>query len=666
MALRNPGLRVVPNTAGEQPAKLSSATPITSAGGEHLLVLSRDQQLIDTLATVAFPHTVHPIEREVDLVASLTAEEAAVILLDAAAVTTPIQQLAEGVKSQFPDVVMIVAGGPTDQIALSTQITDGTVYRFLARPVSPQRIKLFLDAAWRRRSQQTTDFEREPRRLVAGAPTSVPRRTGSGRNTWLIVAIVAAALSTGSLIALKIGTTPPATGATQNSIATLGSAKGGSLESALERGESALGQGELDGAAEYYREAQRINPSDPRVMAGVNKVVQKILAAANAQLHDGHIEQAEQLTRQASMLHPDDPQVAQMLAQFAELRERTATPSAPAAAPAPAAPAVAKAGPVAPQADRSKPSGKLMEYLRRAQDRMHQGSLLDPPDNSARYFITQARSLAPNDPVVSQVERQLLEQVTGEAQKALTANRPDEAERWIAAAAELGARPNEVASLTREVQRDRAAAKADEAVSLFNERLRQGQILDPTDDSAKSYLAQLIRNGPNKPSAQLALQLFQARLLAEAQGAIRHQNYTSARRWLAEAQEAHTDAASLAPIERDLQTAQAQAGDAAHPPAAASVPPRPQQVQLVQTHYVKPSLYIEPGRILPKKGIVDLQFTVRANGATTDVKVISADPPGFFDWAAIEAVRQWRYQPPVQADGHPTQVQTQVRLIFEP
>jgi protein TonB len=649
---------VVPTAAGEQPAKLTAATatPIATAGGEKLLVLSRDQRLIDTLAVVGFPNTVRAIGREVDLVASLNAEQTAVVLLDAAAVTGPIEQLTEGVKSQFPDVVMIVAGGPAHQTALSAQNTDGTVYRFLARPVSAQRVKLFLDAAWRRSSQQTAGLGTESRSLTGGAPTRI-----KGRNTWLIVAIVVAALLTGSLIFLKVGTVPAGRGA-QASTTARGSARDSSLESALERAESAFGQGELDNAAEYYGEALRINPSDPRVRTGVNKFIQKILDAAHAQLRDGHPEEAERLTRRAMMLAPEDQQVAQMLAQLTEVRERATTSGAPLTA----APAAAQAGSVAPEADRPGPAGKLKEYLRRAQERMHQGSLLDPQDSSARYFIIQARALAPTDPAVKQAERQLLEQVTGEAQKALAANRPEEAERWIAAAAELGARPNEVASMTREVQRDRAVAKSDEAVSLFNERLKQGQVLDPADDSAKFYLAQLMRNGSNKPSAQLALQLFQARIVAEAQGATRHQNYASARRWLAEAQEANVDAASLAAIESDIRTAQAQNLDPAHPTPAAAVPSPGPPIQLHQTHYVKPSVYMEPGQIRLRKAVVDVQFTVKANGATSDVKIISADPPGVFNWAAIEAVRQWRYQPPVQADGHPTQVQTQVRLIFEP
>ncbi len=71
-------------------------------------------------------------------------------MLDTAAVTTPIGRLCEKLKSQFPDLVLVVAGHVEDQAQLTAQITRGVVYRFLNKPVSEQRVRLFVTAAWRR------------------------------------------------------------------------------------------------------------------------------------------------------------------------------------------------------------------------------------------------------------------------------------------------------------------------------------------------------------------------------------------------------------------------------------------------------------------------------------------------------------------------------------
>lgn len=655
MGARNRTLGVVPGAADEPADGLTTRAHIGPDDGYRLVVLSRDRELIHSLRLVAFPNEVHAIWRETDLVPSLLAHQAAVILLDAAAVSRSIERITAGLKSQFPDVVLIVAGGPSDQNSLAAQIADGTVHRFLVKPVSPQRIKLFLDAAWRRRGQHTThlDFTGTPLR----APLPPGPRTGGRRNGWLVVAIAATAALTAWLAFLK-NRQPPA-GATQAPTApapdTAGSSNGALLDSLLERGDTALGRGELDRAAELYREAQRISSSDPHVVEGLQQLVPKMLAAANAQLRDGHLQRAQQLTTEAWTLEPDSQEVAQQLAQLEGERQHGPAP-APALQPA-------KVAAAAHEAEMPKRTGKLAEYLRRAQEGMDQGGLLDPPQGSALYFNSQARALAPADPAVRRAQRQLLERVIEHARSALTASRPDDAERWIAAATGLGAPPDEVANLTREVQLDREAATAsamDRTASLFNERMSQGRILDPANDSAKFYLAQLLRGGPDKPSTQLARQLFQERTVLETQDAIRRQDYTSAQRWLAEAHDADAGPATLAALQRDIQAGVAM--------KAAAAPPAP-QVQLQLTHFVEPAYPVrtfgpsfEPSQV---KGTVNVQFTVDTDGTTTDLKIISAEPPGVFDRAAIAAVSKWRYVPPMQ-DGRPTQVRTHVRLIFQP
>jgi protein TonB len=52
---------------------------------------------------------------------------------------------------------------------------------------------------------------------------------------------------------------------------------------------------------------------------------------------------------------------------------------------------------------------------------------------------------------------------------------------------------------------------------------------------------------------------------------------------------------------------------------------------------------------------VTVQFTVDGNGDTRDIRVIEATPPGVFDRAAINAVKHWRYAPPV-VNGAPVDV----------
>ena len=49
------------------------------------------------------------------------------------------------------------------------------------------------------------------------------------------------------------------------------------------------------------------------------------------------------------------------------------------------------------------------------------------------------------------------------------------------------------------------------------------------------------------------------------------------------------------------------------------------------------------------EGSVQVAFTIRADGAVGDTRVVSADPPGIFDRSALAAVGSYRFEPPGRA-----------------
>lgn len=49
---------------------------------------------------------------------------------------------------------------------------------------------------------------------------------------------------------------------------------------------------------------------------------------------------------------------------------------------------------------------------------------------------------------------------------------------------------------------------------------------------------------------------------------------------------------------------------------------------------------------------VDVRFDITASGSTRNLQVISANPEGVFEQAALNAVERWRYQPNI-VDGEP-------------
>ena len=84
-------------------------------------------------------------------------------------------------------------------------------------------------------------------------------------------------------------------------------------------------------------------------------------------------------------------------------------------------------------------------------------------------------------------------------------------------------------------------------------------------------------------------------------------------------------------------------GDAAPPQAAACF-----------DHEVVPRLVVAPdypysARVSGQRGEVAVELTVGTDGAVSDAVVLSSEPPQVFDQAALEAVRQWRFDPRTQA-----------------
>jgi TonB family protein len=66
------------------------------------------------------------------------------------------------------------------------------------------------------------------------------------------------------------------------------------------------------------------------------------------------------------------------------------------------------------------------------------------------------------------------------------------------------------------------------------------------------------------------------------------------------------------------------------------------------------------------EGAVKLRFRIALDGRVTDVSIVEANPPGMFDQAALDAVRQWFYQPRTEDGKTVEQPDNSVLLKFKP
>jgi TonB family protein len=258
---------------------------------------------------------------------------------------------------------------------------------------------------------------------------------------------------------------------------------------------------------------------------------------------------------------------------------------------------------------------------------------------------------------VVEKRRLLAERLVSEAHKALQGSNIDEGERWMQAAREAGASEEDMDTLSLEAQRVRLALRAAAIARLsqqFNERLDQNRLVEPANDSARFYLAQLKQTEVDHPSTRLAQQTLSARLVDEARSFVPRQDLAAARRWLVEARSVGASTEHITAVEHEILASQ-QTVTSAVAIAKGSAP--------VKVHHVDPE-YPAEARKRGLSGWVDIALTAQPDGSVADAAVVRASPAGVFDKSAIAAVRKWRYAP-YEQDGQVPQKRTKVQIRFQ-
>jgi TonB family protein len=128
----------------------------------------------------------------------LLAGQVGILVLDLQSHADAAGSFVAQIKDQFPDLVVVVAGNREAETSLAKLISDGTVYRFIHKPMSPGRARLFADAAVKK-------FE--GRRKIAPPPPPA-RAAGRGadrRRVAVSLALGVAVLAAGWIAMRMLG-----------------------------------------------------------------------------------------------------------------------------------------------------------------------------------------------------------------------------------------------------------------------------------------------------------------------------------------------------------------------------------------------------------------------------------------------------------------------------
>jgi TonB family protein len=581
----------------------------------ELVIFTRDEVFLQTLReAVGSARRLWHVPSADKVGDLLLAGQVGILVLDVQALSEPASAFVARIKLQFPELVVVVAGHREAEASLANLISGGTVYRFIHKPVSPGRAKLFVDAAVRKYTEHHKPF----------SPTPPPSALlENKRLLWGAGIAVLLAVAIGVLVMRQKAPPGPET-----------------------------------------REAAA--PLAPGPLTGLSEAQERLLAHIESALLEDRLDEATTSIEAARRAGVDGNRIAYLTAQLAKSREQIKAaaakaksrsearatdganpqPSASPSASQPSGPSVAGA---------PATSNSVTGLLSLAAERIKQGRLVEPETDSAVRYVKQALQIDPDGNGAQAAKQTLSIALLVEVHSAIDhrefgrANNLLDAAEGIVAPANLDSNRQLLAAAHRQAD----AAAQDQLLKSALERLRQDRLVEPANDSAKYYLMTLRDVDPNNAGLATVTQELGLRLVTRARHALDLGQFDAARGALDEAASLGYSSAELNATRGQIDAAQSQQQLLANIIDA-------KQLTLMKS--VNP-VYPQKATAASTQGWVELDFTVGVNGTVSDVAVHAATPPGVFDQAALAALAQWRYQP-VLRDGKPTPQRARIRIRF--
>jgi TonB family protein len=466
----------------------------------ELVVLTGDEIFLQTLReAVGGSRRLWHVPSSDKVSDLLIAGGVGILVMDAQALNEGASLFIAEIKRQFPDLIVVVAGSREAETALARAISDGTVYRFIHKPMSPGRARLFADAAVRKYAEQRY---RTDGAIAVAATTH--------RELLMGAACAGLCVVLGAIWLLRHAT--PDERHPQQAVET--AAPPPPATSLLARAADALAANRLtapggDGALDLYLQALANNSADAGARAGLAEVRERLLTRAENALLEERLDEASVAVETARKAGAQGGRLALLSAELAKAREQLKAPPAPVRANTAGSAAAPAAAP--PTVDPAE------QFAALAAQRMEEGHLTDPDRDNAQFYVQEALRIDPENSAARNVQQAL----------SLRLQHADAAER-------------------------------DRLLTSARERLQQDRLIEPANDSAKYYVLTLRGIDPTNAALAPLAQDLGARLVAQGRHSLELQQYDAARSWLQEAASVGDSSPDAAAANRDLDTALAQ------------------------------------------------------------------------------------------------------------
>ncbi len=371
------------------------------------------------------------------------------------------------------------------------------------------------------------------------------------------------------------------------------------------------------------------------------------MARAENALLEERLEEASAAIEAARKAGVESGRITFLTAQLAKARDQAKALPAPVRAKADAAPLDAREAGTVP--------GGADQLSALAMQRVHEGNLIDPEQDSARYYVQEALRQDPNSSAALEAQEALALSLLSAARSAIDRRDFAHASSWLEAASGIASPANidNVKQLLASARRQAETDAAEQLLKSARERLQQDRLIEPANDSAMYYLTTLRGVDPANAGLAPATQDLGARLVAKARLALSLGQYDAARNWLDQATTIGYSSPDVAAALRDVDAALTKQKFLTNVVGA-------NELALVKS--VQP-VYPRKAQQSAIEGWVEMDFTVAETGEVKDIAVRSASPPGVFDQAAVGALSQWRYKP-VLHDTKAVAQRARIRIRF--
>ena len=616
-----------------------------------------------------------------ELISSTPSGQAAIVLWDARNHPEPAAVLSRlNLHSSRFAVVALDEAGSADAWTLPTQHRQ--VVAHVGLPVVAAELTKVLESA---------QEEVNSRLALLGdgsAPPLAPPDSPS-RKPWLVPAVIGAVLiaAVGAYLvsrssSTKVAPAPVASAPSQASTAAVPAAAVKSPAEADEKVDALIEKAQqamldrhfidpLAGSAlSLYREVLVIKPDNGEARQGLQRLSEILIARVQSALDDRKFDVALQFLETARSIDASDTRLVALDEKIANLRAELgpaqilaalnaqnfdrATQLIDEAARTKALPA-AKLAQLRDEVHRRRDDFEVSRLLKLVDTRLQQDHVIDPHNDSAVYYLDQAKEAGAAGPALQGQTQEVLKRLTQMARSAIQQRNFGDADRVLIEMKGIGAPPASIGGLQRDLnlaRNQQTPPKPDQPqfLELAQSRLAQGKLTDPDNDNALFYVNQLRAADPKNSGLAQITAALQSQILDRARAALDAGDTDKA--------EALAQKASVLGASSDLDAM----NDKIRQKRAGG-----DSLQMPEQSLTRLSkLNVEyPARALAAnvEGWVELAYTIGPDGSVSNIKVLSATPPRTFESSASKAVGHLRYQPVVQG-GKAISVSTQVRIVY--